>query len=168
MAIWSTPRTWIEAQLVGAADMNQHVRDNLTSLYDAQHDVAARKTIVSPYTMVSAASGGEVFSDFTWTADGSSYVVEFFAGAVTAVTSAATIILTNGNGTILTVLGIVSAGATVPVFSKYYYTPAAGTATLNVVGVFGAGGGGTIQAGNGGATLTSYPPAYLRVTGVPI
>lgn len=172
MANWTTPRTWPDAYVVGSSDLNQQLRDNLTALYDSQHDVAQRKTAVSNYTMhvgTSAAGATEVFgTDMSWTADGSSYTVEFFCAGAAAVTNPARICLTDGTGVILTVLAEISAGATVPVLARFQYTPAAGARTLNVVGVVASGGSGTIYAGTGGSTVTSYPPAYLRVFGVPI
>lgn len=172
MANWTTPRTWPDAYLVGASDLNQQLRDNMTALYDTQHDVAPRVTRVTPnYTMhvgANASGAAEVFSDFSWSSDGSPVVVEFFCGAAQAVTNQAAIVLTDGTGTIITVLGIVNAGSTVPVFAKYYYLPVAGTRTLNVVGVVASGGSGTVFVGNGGTSVTSYPPAYLRVYGQPI
>lgn len=174
MATWTTPRTWPEAYLVGSADLNQHLRDNLQALYDAQHDVASRVTYIGPtaYTMHvgSSASGGpELFStDFSWTSDGSSYIVEFFCASATCATNPARICLTDGTGAIITVLAEISAGTTQSVFARYWYTPASGARALNVVGVVATGGSGSINAGNGGSTVTSYPPAYLRVYGVPI
>lgn len=166
MATWTTPRTWTEAYLVGASDLNQHLRDNLTALYDAQHDVAARKTFATgTYNMVNAVNGAEMFSDFTWTSDGSSCIVEFFCPSATATGGAAAIHLTNGSGTSIAVLAAVGSGLTMPVFAQYYYTPAAGSVTLNVVGVYG-GSAGTMLGGLVGAV--TYAPAYLRVYGQPV
>lgn len=173
MPAWTTPRTWTEAYLVGASDLNQHLRDNLTALYDAQHDVATRKTQTTPRTnwtatsIANAYSAGKFFdSDLSWTADGSTYVVEFYCPLVQRGTTSMTVVLIDGTGTGITVLGVVSSG-NAPVYAKFYYTPVAGARTLNVVGVVDAGTG-AFQCGNGGTGLTSYSPAYLRVTGQPI
>jgi hypothetical protein len=153
--------------------MNQQVRDNLQSLYDAQHDVVTRVTQTTPRTnwtattIATAYTAGKFFSsDLSWTADGSSYVVEFFCPLVQQGTTSTTVALIDGTGTGITILGVVSAGSG-PVYSKFYYTPVAGARTLNVVGVVDAGTG-AFQCGNGGTTLTSYSPSFLRVTGVPI
>lgn len=40
---WTAPRTWTTAELVTASMLNTHVRDNLTSLYDA-HGAMAQST----------------------------------------------------------------------------------------------------------------------------
>jgi len=173
MTVWTTPRTWTEAQLVGAADLNQHVRDNFQSLYDAQHDVVSRVTQTTPRTnwtattAATAYSAGKFFgSDLSWTADGSTYVVEFFCPFVQKGTTSTTIALIEGTGTQVAILGVVS-GASSPVYAKYYYTPTAGARTLNVVAVVDAGTG-ALQCGSGGTSLTSYAPAWLRATGSPI
>jgi hypothetical protein len=173
VAVWTTPRTWTEAYLVGSADLNQQLRDNTTALYDAQHDVASRVTQTTPRnwaattTIAAAYSAGKFFgSDLSWTADGSTYVVEFFCPLVQQGTTSMTVVLIDGTGTGISVLGVVSSG-NASVFAKYYYTPVSGPRTLNVVGVVDAGTG-AFQCGNGGTGLTSYAPAYLRVTGAPI
>jgi hypothetical protein len=174
VANWTTPRTWPDAYLVGASDLNQQVRDNLTALYDAQHDVAPPRTQTTPRTnwtatSISAAYGAGKFftTDFEWESDGSTYVVEFFCPLVQRGTTSMSVVLIEGTtGTGITVLGVVS-GANAPVFSKFYYTPISGLRSLNVVGVVDAGTG-AFQCGNGGSTLTAYSPAYLRVTGAPI
>jgi len=173
VAVWTTPRTWTEAYLVGAADMNQQVRDNLQALYDAQHDVVTRVSQTTPRTnwtattIATAYTAGKFFgTDLSWTADGSSYVVEFFCPLVQQGTTSTTVALIDGTGTGITILGVVSNGSGA-VYAKHYYTPVAGARTLNVVGVVDAGTG-AFQCGNGGTTLTSYSPAFLRVTGVPI
>ena len=173
MAVWTTPRTWTEAYLVGSSDLNQQLRDNMTALYDAQHDVVARVTQTTPRTnwaattIAGAYTAGKFFgSDLSWTADGSSYVVEFFCPLVQQGTTSTTVALIDGTGTGITILGVVSSG-NAPVYAKYYYTPVSGPRTLNVVGVVDAGTG-AFQCGNGGTGLTSYSPAYLRLTGVPI
>lgn len=43
---WTTPRTWTTGELVTAAILNTHVRDNLAYLYDRTHTV---KMVVLPH-----------------------------------------------------------------------------------------------------------------------
>ncbi len=43
-ATWTTPRTWVTGEVVGAGQVNTHVRDNLTYLYNALTSLDASDT----------------------------------------------------------------------------------------------------------------------------
>ncbi len=43
-ATWTTPRTWVTGEVVGAGQFNTHVRDNLTYLYNALTSLDASDT----------------------------------------------------------------------------------------------------------------------------
>jgi hypothetical protein len=61
---WTTPRTWSTGEVVGATDMNTHVRDNLTYLFNRPADVdkvdnaASYTTTSTSFTDINATNLG--------------------------------------------------------------------------------------------------------------
>lgn len=53
MATWTSPKTWVAGSPVTAAELNTHLRDNLTFLYD--RDVGLTPTLSADVTRNSAA-----------------------------------------------------------------------------------------------------------------
>ena len=132
----------------------------------------AYATRVTDYTISSNtfASAAEVFTDVTWTADGTSaYVVEVLPGVCFSVASAgfnAYISLFTGAGTELVAIAQNGTNFRAPLgVFKYFYTPSAGTASLNVrARKEGASADGTLEiAASGGRTAAGL--AYIAVYG---
>jgi hypothetical protein len=136
---------------------------------------ASTATYTISTNMTNLATAPEVFAtDLSFTADGtSSYAVEFFCPTILCPLSATYnlwVVLCKGDGTALGTLANIVGGSgyRVPggVF-KYFYTPAAGTQTLNVrcVQETGAGGAGALTQGATSGYTGSFLPMYLAVYG---
>jgi hypothetical protein len=122
------------------------------------------------------ASAPNLFSSsITFTADGtSSYLVEIYFPRVTPPANTATYVeidlynVTSSTG--LGTVGFVQTNSATPeisttVFAKYYWTPSAGSVTLNARAVRSAATvSGAIYCGTGGTGL-AYMPGYLAVFG---
>ena len=136
---------------------------------------ASTATYTISTTMTNLATAPEVFTaaDVSFTADGtSSYAVEFYYPQIVCATNAGYniwIVLCKGDGTALGTLANVTGntGQRLPggVF-KFFYTPAAGTQTLNVRCVQETGGGnGSLPQGATTGYTGSFTPMYLAVYG---
>ena len=112
-------------------------------------------------------SASELFTDASWTADGvSTYTVEVFAGVAWESGTATYNIylsLCKGDGTELATLAQSTSARESIGLQKYFYTPAAGTQTVNVRAYKEAGAAnGTIAIGTGsGRTAAGF--AYIAV-----
>jgi hypothetical protein len=159
-----------------AAFWNTNVRDNSDALYQSIKRIGyqTRGTFgdgaVNFFTVSSTtfASSAEVFTDITWTADGTSaYIVEFFCPMVITGASAdgIQVAICTGSGTNLGVVGEVystSGGVSgSPVHGRLFYTPAAGSASVNVRAKK-ASVNGALRFGG------EYTPGYLAVYGANI
>jgi hypothetical protein len=142
----------------------------------------AYQTRTTSYTVdqTAIASAANVFgTSAIWTADGTSaYSVEVYFPRVTAPANTATYVeidLYNvTTAASIGTLGFVQTNSATPemstaFFGKYFYTPAAGTTTLNVRVVRSAASvNGNVAMGSGGAALTSYMPGFIAVYGPPL
>ena len=118
-------------------------------------------------TQTAVGSATDIFpADISWTADGtSSYVVEAYCPSGASPTSGAGIYihLVTGAGTSLGKCETYSSsgGVNVPMFIKLFYTPSAGTATVNARGTRDGVSNGELRFGGG------YTPGYIAVYGPP-
>ena len=131
------------------------------------------QTRVTNYTITATTVGAaaELFTDASWTADGvSTYTVEVFAGVSWYQATANYNIylsLCKGDGTELASLAQLSSSSSsgrAPIgIQKYFYTPAAGTQTVNVRAYKESGSGdGTIEVAAGSGRVVAGV-AYIAV-----
>jgi len=133
-----------------AAFWNANVRDNLDELYSSQKLIGTR-TEGGNYTVNQTliASASDVFSsDITWTANGTSaYRIEFYCGAMANAAGGFTqVILVDGSGTKIQQIAQCTASVAIrcPCFVSVYYTPSAGSASVNIRGIYATAGNGTL------------------------
>ena len=74
---WTTPRTWSDAEVVGAAEMNQHVRDNFTALYDRTINAPATHYETSNSVSISTGTGSKELHSLSITTHGGDVQVTF-------------------------------------------------------------------------------------------
>lgn len=143
------------------------VIDHETRLQQLKRITYIERSTAYTVNQTAVASATDIFSsDLTWTATGATYVVEFFGLVQTAATGFTKMILTDGGNNGLGAIGVAYAGSQVTIqglFARKYYTPAAGTATINVRGIYATAGNGALNAGDG--TGTNDPIAFLAVYG---
>ena len=155
---------------ITAAGQNIIVNDIIAhqaSLVRLAYQTRATNYTISATTWAAAA---ELFTDVSWTADGTSaYVVEVLSGINFYAGSTGYnvyISLGTGSGTELVTMAQKADPPRAPIgLFKYFYTPSAGTATLNVrAWKEGGGSDGTIEiaAGSGRAVAGL---AYIAVYG---
>lgn len=172
---WTTPGTATAGSVLTASFLNTNVRDNTNALY-ASIQRLAYQTVTANYTASSTTVAGasNVFSTgATWTAAAATaYRVEvYFPVVETSSTAGAYIIvnLVDGSGNDLGKIGAVESGngqvTGAPLHAVYYYTPGAGSITLNVR-AYRVTGTGVIYAGAGGAA--TYMPGFIAVFGPPM
>lgn len=169
---WTTPGTATAGEVLTASFWNTQVRDNFNDHearfkqygYVEQTSYPAGTAI----NQTTFASATEFFpSDITWTADGTSkYMIEVFVPLVfaTAATLQGQIRLSDGGTTDLGFIwfGVLTAGVGVSAYGKYFYTPAAGSRSINARLTVNANAMNA-YASDGGAS--DYLPAFLRVAG---
>jgi hypothetical protein len=170
---WTTPGTAVAGEVLTAAFLNTNLRDNtlalkhVSTLYASQ----VRTTLALGISATTFAGASELFSagDATWTADGTStYLVEFFVPFV--VTASATHTtnfgLSDGGSTQLALLGQINnlAGIGTPFHARFFYTPAAGSRSVNVR-VWVTSNTSDLYGENAGS---GFVPMFLRVTGAEI
>ena len=61
---WTTPRTWASGEVVGAGQLNTHVRDNLSYLYNALTTLDASDTISGVFDAARLGSGTASASNY--------------------------------------------------------------------------------------------------------
>jgi hypothetical protein len=172
---WTTPSTAVAGSTALTASFwNTNVRDNTVELYNSVRRLGYQQ-ITSNYTASAANVGAaaNMFSSITFTADGSSaYRLEFFSPQVICGTGSGDTVfihLVNGSGTDLARIGAVASGngaqaVNTPVHSVFYYTPSAGSVTLNIRAHKGTSSvNGTISAGAAGAGVLI--PAFFAIFG---
>lgn len=132
------------------------------------------QTRTTVYTTTSGVAPGPAnlfTTSISWTADGTSaYRCEFYAPSITTATNAGAFIVvtfTTDGGTELSRItqngfGDGTRACIQPQYAVFYYTPAAGTATLNVRAYHGTAAG-TVDAGAGGASALA--PMWMAVYG---
>jgi hypothetical protein len=174
---WTTPGTAVAGDVLTAARWNSDVRDNSNMLYNTIRRLGyvTRTTSYTVDQTVIASAANLFSSSITFTADGtSSYLVEIYFPRVTPPANTATYVeidlynVTSSTG--LGTVGFVQTNSATPeisttVFAKYYWTPSAGSVTLNARAVRSAAtASGAIYCGTGGTGL-AYMPGYLAVFG---
>jgi hypothetical protein len=170
---FTTPGTAVAGEVLTAAFWNEQVRDNSLALKHTSTLYASqvRTTIETGISATTFAAASELFTggDATWTADGTStYLVEFFVPFV--VTASATHTtnfgLSDGGSNQLALMGQINnlAGIGMPVLFRYYYTPAAGSRSVNIR-VWVTSNTSDLYGENAGS---GFIPMYLRVTGAEI
>lgn len=165
------PSTATAGSVLTAAFLNTNYRDNLNDHETRFKQYAFQsQNSMNPTNFASTTFSGsaEVFgTDATWTADGTStYVVDVYIPLIHnpgASTLQCTVWLSDGSTGQVALLGlpIMVAGMGIPFYGRHFYTPAAGSRSVNVrisvttlsVNVYGHTAG------------TSYTPASLRVMG---
>jgi hypothetical protein len=176
---FTTPGTAVAGEVLTAAFLNTNLRDNTNALYDSVRRIAfTQRTTSYNVNATSVAGAGDVFTGggatgaaLTWTADGTSaYRIEFFCPFVDTATNAGAAVsihLTDGSGNDLGRIAIVgnadgSRNEDAAQFAVYYYTPAAGSRTINVRATRNVAGG-LLACGAGGSGSTV--PMFLAVFG---
>ena len=167
-----TPGTVAAGDVATAAAWNVLTND-VISVHDSIKRLGYT-TRTSDYTSnaTTLAAAADIFSSsITFTADGtSSYRVELFSSVVVpAINTVFTIHLTNGTSTSLGILSYSKSGVTVTNYftahAIFYYTPSAGSITLNARGTNDVANNSVFGAGAGGAS--SPTPSFLAVFGPP-
>ncbi len=155
-----------------ASRYNADVVENVSQLYNTLKRIGYQ-TRTTSYTTTSGVAPGpaNIFTtSISWTANGTSaYLCEFYAPSVTTATNAGAFVvvtMTTDGGTAIAYaaqngFGDGTRSSINPVFARYWYTPAAGTATLNIRAYHGTAAG-TVDGGAGGAALA---PMYMAVYG---
>ena len=135
---------------------------------------ATSYTVSANMTQLSTAA--EVFSsDLSFTADGtSSYLVECYIPIIGCAANAnynLWIVLCKGDGTAIASLAQVTGNASQRLpggVTRYFYTPSAGTQTVNVRAIQETGGGnGLLENGASSGYTGSAAPMYLAIYGPP-
>lgn len=166
---WTTPRTWVTGELVDAATLNTHVRDDLLYLYangGAEADVAENTSPVS-ISGTSDATATTLITGASVTYSGAAVVVQFQCPYITYDFEGR---LTTFNlyvdGSDVGRMGQTNVGSSESGngFSCWYrYTPSAGAHTLSIR-AWKSDGTVTVGAGAGGAG--AYVPMQMRVLAV--
>lgn len=171
---WTTPGTAVAGDVLTAAFWNEQVRDNQAYLKTEVDDITAsikrlafiERTTNYTINQTSISAASDVFSsDLTWTADGSTYIVEFFGLVGTVANQFTKVFMTDGGNNGRGALAVIYFGnetGVQAVYARKYYTPSAGSVTINVRATVPSGST-SINAGDG--TGTNDPPAYLAVYG---
>ena len=161
---WTTPETFTAGQTLTAASMNA-ISGNTEALQFAR--VLGYEQRTTTYTATQQVAGitsaADIFTDITFTADGTSaYRVEWYFPYFSLNASAQPRLhLVDGSGNDLGFLNFNEDG-TSPISGTYYYTPSSGSVTINMRGTR-LSGSPTWGAGAGGAG--AYIPAFVIVTG---
>jgi len=166
-----TPGTVAAGDVATAAAWNVLTND-VISVHDSIKRLGF-STRTSDYntSATTLAAAADIFSSsITFTADGtSSYRIELYSPVVApGINSVLLIHLTNGSSTSLGIISYNRSGAAINYMTThgvYYYTPSAGSITINARGLSDTGTGCTFGAGSGAAN--SPTPSFLAVFGPP-
>jgi hypothetical protein len=115
-------------------------------------------------TSATEASGTVVIAAPAFTFDGSPVICEVLAPYLQAATNTIVFVGLFEGATQIARLVLYGGGSTTqyaPFYSRYRFTPAAGSHTYSVT-AFQSGGSGVFGAGGGG--VSGYPPAFIRFT----
>ena len=153
---------------------NTYVKDNVIALQQSIVRLGhVTRTTTYTTTATTLAGSTDVFAtDLSFTADGTSaYSVEAYAPRLCMSSTAddyVTVNLVKGDGTGVALLGLVrcTTGAAVnaPFFARFYYTPSAGTQTLNLR-LTCNGRTSSLEGGAGGTGIFDHAPILLSVFG---
>lgn len=172
---YTTPTAVTAGDALTASLYNTYVKDNVIALQQSIVRLAhVTRTTNYSTTTTTLSSAGDVFAtDLSFTADGTTtYTVEAYCCAIImpAVNdSYVTVNLVKGDGTNVALLGFTrctngdSVASTF--FARFYYTPSAGTQTLNLRGTIAGAGTGEFRGGTGGTNTFDYAPIFLSVFG---
>ena len=172
---WTTPGTATAGDVLTASFWNLNVRDNTNELYGSMRRLAYQtRTSFYSVSSTTVAGASDIFSsDLTWTADGTSaYQIEFFAVqgySPDVLDTYISLRLVNGAGTDLGTMALVGPSQVTgrrgyaPIHCKIFYTPAAGSASINARAIAISSGAGGIEAGAGGANTNL--PMWMAVYG---
>jgi hypothetical protein len=157
---WTTPGTAVAGDVLTAAFWNSNVRDNTNAIYGAIRRLGYQeRTTVYTNSATTVASAANIFSSsITFTALGSvAYRVEFYCPLVetgNGVNAEARVHLVDGSGNDLGRISDTFQGASTQIgqsaHAVYYYTPSAGSVTLNMRGTRTVASG-SLYAGTGGS-----------------
>jgi len=160
-----TPTIRNAGDAILASDQNIWA-NNMISLYGSIRRLAYQ-TRTTNYSISSSTTGAaaDVFStDLSWTADGSTYMVQWwFPYLDVGTASVPRLILVDGSGNDLGWLSVATTGIQNIPQGTTWYTPAAGTATLNLRANNGGSGTGTI--GMGTSASGAYHTGWMAVWG---
>ena len=163
---YTAPSNVSTGDVLTATRYNADVVANMTALYGSVRRLAYQ-TRTSAYSVSASttAAAADVFSaDLSWTADGSSFMVQWWFPYFDAGTATAPrIVRVDGSGNDLGWLSVATTGITSIPQGTTWYTPAAGTATLNLRANNGGSGTGTIGMGSGASG--NYHPGWMAVWG---
>ena len=180
---YATPGTVAAGDVATAAAWNVVVNDVIDHESRlTQIKRLAYQTRTTAYTVdqTTIAGASNVFATSAiWTADGTSaYSVEVYFPRVTAPATVASYVeidLYNvTTAASIGTLGFVqtnsaTAEMSASFFGKFFYTPAAGTTTLNVRAVRPTpSSNGNIAMGSGGSALVSLMPGFIAIYGPPL
>lgn len=165
---WTDPRTWVTGEMVTAAMMNQHVRDNLRWLEVLAYVEFQANVSV---TATTAATAVTVVSSGALTYEAAPIEIEVYAPQVdsAAVLGADVRCSLWDSTTDLGQIGVpVQAPAaqitTAAFYVKRRLTPSAASHTY-IWKAWRSGGNGTIYGGAGGAGVSM--PGFIQVRGIP-
>jgi hypothetical protein len=163
---WTDPRTWVTGEMVTAAMMNQHVRDNMRYLEVLAYVEFTANVSV---TATTAATAVTVVSSGALTYEAAPIEIECYAPQVdTAAVAAASVrsTLWDASTDLGWIGGLVTPSAAitgVPHYSKRRLTPTAASHTY-IWKAYRSGGNGTIYGGAGGADVRL--PGFIQVRGI--
>jgi hypothetical protein len=156
---FTTPGTAVAGSVLTSAFWNTNVRDNTNALYQSAQRIGYQtRTTDATISATSFAAAPEYFnSDITWTADGTSaYRIVMFLNEASAGTGGLlAYCLSNGSTTEITRLGLSAPSPTV-IYSEFFYTPSAGSTSVNVR-IFRINSNGTVF---GSATKVNFMAVY--------
>lgn len=156
---WTSPRTWIAGEIVTAAELNTHVRDNLNAVVRE----LAYAQIVS--TVVFAATPVEVVAAPTLSFDGSTAVmIQFYCSDFSSTSSGGAALVLYDNGASVAVISgnysvtSLTWGAVNAFIRK---VPSAGSHTFSIRGTSNGASNASVVAGDGVSGHSA--PAFIRV-----
>jgi hypothetical protein len=150
-----------------ASGYNDQVLGNLNELYTSviRLDYEQRTTTYSASASVLGSAADIFTNDLTWTAAGSvAYRIEWwFPYFDVGTATVPRIHLVDGSGNDLGWLSVTTTGITTIPQGVTWYTPAAGSRSVNLRMTNGGSGTGTLGMGAGGAG--AYQPGWMAVYG---
>ena len=171
---YTAPTAVTAGDALTATLYNTYVKDNVIALQQSIVRLGhVTRTTEYTTTATTLAGSTDVFaSDLSFTADGTSaYSVEAYSSQLTMSSTQddyVTVNLVKGDGTGVAMLGLVrcSTGfsSAAPFFARFYYTPSAGTQTLNLR-LTCSGRTSSLHAGSGGTGAFDRAPILLSVFG---
>lgn len=163
---WTTPRTWSSGEIVTAAQLNQHVRDNLDYLYLNRKKLLDYQQITGNVSVTATAFGSAnaVINGTSIAYDGVTPILfEFYAPKMEGVAGNALLVgLFDGSTHVATLCESDQERRTTG-WGAHRFTPTAANHTYQVKAWMTTTGTGTVYAGTGGGS-GAYAPAYLRIT----